>query len=93
MATLTIVKFLFQMVLVCIGAYALIREKELARLERKAARYVKAFFKALYLSAKEKKGTGARVTPLYAKGNEEYAEILDELNYDRAAQAEDVLVA
>ena len=91
MATLTIAKFIFQLFLVSLGAYALLHEKELAKIERKAIKYIKAFFKAIYLSVKEKKESEAQVTPLYAQGNEEYAQMLANLN--KASKIEDVLVA
>ena len=54
MSTETILHFFFNIMLVCIGAYAILHEKELARLERKATKYIKAFFKALYLEIKER---------------------------------------
>lgn len=91
MATLTIVKFFFQLFLVFVGAYALLHEKELARLERKAVKYIKAFFKAIYLSVKEKNQTPAEPVALNVQGNIEYEEMLARLN--KAAKIEDVLVA
>jgi hypothetical protein len=54
MSTETILQLFFDVLLVCIGAQAIIHEKELARFERKAAKYIKAFFKALYYTAAEK---------------------------------------
>lgn len=53
MTTLTFLEFLFQVILVLIGAYAIYREQDLAKFERKVARYIKAFFKALYYTVKE----------------------------------------
>lgn len=52
MSSTTIMEFFFDIFLVCVGACAIIHEKELARFERKAAKYIKAFFKALYYTAK-----------------------------------------
>lgn len=54
MSTETIMQFLFNVLLVYIGIQAIIHEKQLIRFERKAWRYIKAFFKALYYTAKEK---------------------------------------
>ncbi len=91
MATLTIVKFLFQLVLICVGAYALLHEKQLAKFERKAVKYIKAFFKAVYLSYKEKRERNVQIAPVTPIGNAEYEEMLSRLN--KASMLEDVLVA
>ena len=91
MATLTIVKFFFQIFLISLGAYALLHEKELAKLERKVVKYIKAFFKAIYLSFKEKKQPVAKVAKPEFSGNAEYEEMLARLN--KASKLEDVLVA
>lgn len=91
MATLTILKFFFHIFLISVGAYALLHEKELARFERKAVKYIKAFFKAVYLSIKEKNAPEAQVTPINISGNAEYEEMLSRLN--KASKIEDVLVA
>ena len=91
MTTLTILKFLFQLVLICVGAYALLHEKELARFERKAVKYIKAFFKAVYISYKEKKEKNIQLAPVTPIGNAEYEEMLSRLS--KASKLEDVLVA
>lgn len=91
MATLTIIKFFFQLFLIFAGAYALLHEKELAKLEKKAVKYVKAFFKALYLTVKEKKLPKSNVSPINANINPEYEEMLAKLN--KASRLEDVFVA
>lgn len=48
------IEVLIGLVLTVIGCYAIYREKDLIRFERKVAKYVKAFFKALYYTMKEK---------------------------------------
>ena len=55
MSNETIMQFLLNLILVCVGAMTLIHERELIRFERKVKRYVKAFFKAIYLTIKEKR--------------------------------------
>ena len=56
MSSGTILNFFFNVFLVYIGTMAILHEQQLARFERKAAKYIKAFFKALYLSFKERQG-------------------------------------
>ena len=91
MATLTIIKFFFNLFLISIGVYALLHEKALARFERKAVKYMKAFFKAIYLSCKEKKGVQAQPAPIKLPVNAEYTEMLERLN--KASKTDNVLVA
>lgn len=54
METQTLLNLLFNIGLVLLGAYTIYREKDLIRLERKAGRYIKAFFKALIYTLKER---------------------------------------
>lgn len=54
MSSETIMQFFFIVLLIYIGAQMIIHEKELARFERKAWRYVKAFFKGVYVTIKER---------------------------------------
>lgn len=54
METQTLLNLLFNSGLVLLGSYALYREKDLIRFERKAGRYIKAFFKALIYTLKER---------------------------------------
>ena len=54
METQTLLNLLFGSGLVLLGAYTLYHEKDLIRLERKAGRYIKAFFKALIYTLKER---------------------------------------
>lgn len=48
-------QFFLNLILVYVGAMTLIHERELIRFERKAKKYIKAFFKAIYLTIKEKR--------------------------------------
>ena len=93
MTTLTFIKFLFNIGLVLLGAYAIYREKDLIKFERKVWKYTKAFFKALYYTILERKNkNNAPVEPLYSDDyTEEYEQMLANLN--KASKIEDVLVA
>ena len=91
MASLQIV---FMLTLILVGAYTIFREKDLIKFERKVKKYVKAFFKAIYLTVQEKKNNKAdlKVEDLRtAQYNEEYAEMLKSIN--KASKLDDVLVA
>ncbi len=78
-----------------IGCYVIFREKDLIRFERKVKKYVKSFFKALYLTVmekKNKKSNAAKVQPLATvQYNEEYAQMLADIN--KASKIDDFLVA
>ena len=97
MTTLTLVKFFFHFMLVLAGVLALYKEKELIRFERKVKKYVKAFFKAVYYTALEKKNSKNKATVVKmddarkAEYNEEYEKMLSSLN--KASRLEDVMVA
>ena len=93
MTTLTIIKFFFNIGLVLLGAYAIYREKDLIKFERKVKRYVKAFFKAAYYTVLEKKHkNNAPVEELHnADYSADYEEMLANLN--KASKLDDVLVA
>lgn len=61
MTTLTLFKALIEIcviLLVCVGIY---NEKSFIRFERKAAKFIKCFFKACVLTLKEKQGKRADV--------------------------------
>ena len=93
MTALTIIKFLFNISLVLLGAYAIYREKDLIKFERKVWKYTKAFFKALYYTVLERKNKNkAPVEPLYSEDyTQDYEQMLANLN--KASKVEDVLVA
>lgn len=58
MSNETLFQLLFDVVLMLIGCEALLHEKQLARFERKVWKYIRCFFKALWLSFKEFLGKG-----------------------------------
>lgn len=95
MTTLGLLKIAFMVTLILIGSYAIFREKDLIRFERKVKKYVKAFFKALYLTAVEKKNkssVASRTSNVQKiQYNEEYEQMLASLN--KASKLDDVLVA
>lgn len=90
MSLSSLYEILFYVVLIVIGSCAILNEEKIARAERKAAKYVKAFFKAIYLTLKEKnsQNKSANVTEYR---NPEYDEMLAHLN--KASKLEDILVA
>ena len=94
MTTLASLQIVFMLTLILVGAYTIFREKDLIKFERKVKKYVKAFFKAIYLTVQEKKNNKAdlKVEDLRtAQYNEEYAEMLKSIN--KASKLDDVLVA
>ncbi len=94
MTTFASLQIVFMLTLILIGAYAIFREKDLIRFERKVKKYVKAFFKALYLTLLEKKNNKAttKVESINtAQYNEEYEQMLANIN--KASKIEDILVA
>jgi hypothetical protein len=52
MSTETLTTLAFSTVLIYAGVEAILHEQELIRFERKVAKYIKAFFKALYYTIK-----------------------------------------
>ncbi|MBR5442430.1 MAG: hypothetical protein IKV44_05710 [Clostridia bacterium] len=93
MTTLAILKVFAEVALILLGAYAIYREKDIARLERKALRYIKAFLKAVYYTILEKRQPKVKqaIKPTYR--NAEYDEMLASLNKGANSSLQDVLVA
>ena len=89
MTTLAIFKILVQTALILLAAYSIYREKDLIKLERKIAKYVKAFFKALYYTVRRRKKNNISKMPTYL--NAEYDEMLKRLN--KASKIENIRVA
>lgn len=81
MTSLTIFRILFCILLTVIGCYTIIHEKELARFERKLAKYVKAFAKAVYFTIKEKQNNKVEAESTESSDlfYNEYEEILSRL--------------
>lgn len=94
MTTFASLQIVFMLTLILVGAYTIFREKDLIKFERKVKKYVKSFFKALYLTVQEKKNSkvNTKVEDIRsAQYNEEYAQMLANIN--KASKIEDVLVA
>ena len=95
MTALTIIKFLFNISLVLLGAYAIYREKDLIKFERKVKKYVKAFLKAVYYTILQKKNQKKEAPVVNnireAEYKEEYEKMLASLN--KASRLDDVMVA
>ncbi len=80
MSVFVFIRFFLECAAVGLVCYAIYREKDLIKFERKVWKYTKAFFKALYYSVQEKltaKKKVKNVTPLV---NEEFEEMLNSLN-------------
>ena len=90
MTTLAIFKILVQSTLIILAAYSIYREKDLIKLERKAVKYIKAFFKALYYTVRRKKSDN-NMSKLPTYRNNEYDEMLSRLN--KASKIENIKVA
>lgn len=93
MTTFAIVKLFAEVALVLLGAYAIYREKDIARFERKALKYIKAFFKAVYYTVLEKKQSKVKKVSRPTYRNAEYEEMLASLNKGANTSLQDVLVA
>lgn len=57
MTTVQLIQISVQIGLILLGVYLIAHEKELIRFERKAWKYIKAFFKALYYTITHKEET------------------------------------
>lgn len=90
MTTLAFVKLVVEVLIISLGAYAIYREKDLIRFERKVAKYVKAFFKALFCTIQDKKQK-EKTQNIVEYKNDEYDDMLKSIN--KASRIEDVLVA
>lgn len=93
MTTLAILKVFAEVALILLGAYAIYREKDIAKFERKALKYVKAFLKAVYYTIHEKKQPKAKQVSKPSYHNAEYDEMLASLNKGANTSLHDVLVA
>ncbi len=93
MTTLEMIKLFFEIGMILLGGYALYREKDLIRFERKVAKYVKAFFKACYYTILEKKQrkNKNKTVRVSTYRNPEYDQMLANLN--KASKTEDIMVA
>ena len=80
MSVFVFIRFFLECAAVGLVCYAIYREKDLIKFERKIWKYTKAFFKAVYYSLQDKlapKKEIKNVTPLV---NTEFEEMLNSLN-------------
>ena len=80
MSVFVFIRFFLECAAVGLVCYAIYREKDLIRFERKVWKYTKAFFKAAYFSLQDRfapKKEIENVTPLV---NVEFEEMLESLN-------------
>lgn len=80
MSVFVFIRFFLECAAVGLVCYAIYREKDLIKFERKIWKYTKAFFKAVYYSLQDKlapKKEAENVTPLV---NTEFEEMLNSLN-------------
>lgn len=74
------VRFFLECAAVGLTCYAVYREKDLIILERKAWKYVKAFFKAVYFTLKDKIHSKKATVVATPVSNYEFEEMLKSLN-------------
>lgn len=95
MTTSTVLCFFFNTALVILGAYAIYREKELIKFERKVKKYIKAFFKAMYYTLAKKEPESCQTCAVSLEQaqaqREEHEKMLKQLN--KSSKIEDFLVA
>ena len=80
MSIFVFIRFFLECAAVGLVCYAIYREKDLIRFERKIWKYTKAFFKALRFTLRDKfakKQSVENITPI---ANTEFKEMLDALN-------------
>lgn len=80
MSVFVFIRFFLECAAVGLVCYAIYREKDLIRFERKIWKYCKAFFKAVYFSIRDKfaaENKAENVTPLV---HTEFEEMLESLN-------------
>lgn len=91
MTILAIFKILVLCALVILASYSIYREADLIKFERKVGKYIKAFFKALYYSIRNRKSSSDNVSKMPTYRNDEYDEMLARLN--KASKIENIKVA
>ena len=80
MSVLVFVRFFLECAAVGLVWYAIYREKDLIRFERKVWKYTKAFFKATYFSIQDKFATEKKIENVTPLANTEFEEMLESLN-------------
>ena len=80
MSVFVFLRFFLECVAVGLVCYAIYREKDLVRFERKIWKYAKAFFKAFYFTLHDKFATVKKVENVTPLVNTEFEEMLESLN-------------
>ena len=80
MSVFVFIRFFLECAAVGLVCYAIYREKDLIRFERKIWKYAKAFFKAVYFSIRDKFVSENKVTEITPLVNTEFEEMLESLN-------------
>lgn len=80
MSVFVFIRFFLECAAVGLVCYAIYREKDLIRFERKVWKYTKAFFKSVYFSVRDKVVTEKKVENVTPLVNTEFEEMLESLN-------------
>lgn len=80
MSVFVFIRFFLECAAVGLVCYAIYREKDLIRFERKVWKYTKAFFKAAYFSIRDKVVSEKKIENVTPLVNTEFEEMLDSLN-------------
>ena len=80
MSVFVFIRFFLECAAVCLTCYAIYREKDLIRFEKKAWRFIKAFFKAAYFTLRDKFIKEKKQTVAEPVVNVEFEEMLESLN-------------
>ena len=80
MSVFVFIRFFLECAAVGLVCYAIYREKDLIRFERKIWKYTKAFFKAAYFSIRDKFVKEKKVENVTPLVNTEFKEMLEALN-------------
>ena len=80
MSVFVFIRFFLECAAVGLVCYAIYREKDLIKFERKVWKYAKAFFKATYFSIRDKFVNEKKVENVTPLVNIEFEEMLESLN-------------
>ena len=80
MSVFVFIRFFLECAAVGLVCYAIYREKDLIKFERKVWKYAKAFFKATYFSIRDKFVKEQKVENVTPLVNIEFEEMLESLN-------------
>ena len=80
MSVFVFIRFFLECAAVGLVCYAIYREKDLIRFERKVWKYAKAFFKAAFFSMRDKFFAEKKIENVTPLANTEFEEMLQSLN-------------